>query len=191
MRIGIDVDGTLTDLQRFEFDYGTKYFNKSVVRTDSMQIRNTFDISLEEESKFWDDSIFLYADTFPPYVAAKDALKELHEEGHEIIIITARYHSYYDTDKGKKMRDIVTNWFKKHDLYYDKIVFTNEHKDKRCKELDIDIMIEDKASNIKSIAKDRKVIVMDQPWNRKTEGKNIYRVYSWVEVPKSVKEISQ
>ena len=103
MRIGVDVDGTLTDLQRFVFDCGTKYFNKGVVRTDSMQVRNTFDVTPEEEGKFWDDNIFTYAATVPPYQAAISALKELHEAGHEIIIITARYHSYYDDEMGSKI----------------------------------------------------------------------------------------
>ena len=57
--------------------------------------------------------------------------------------------------------------------------------------LNIDIMIEDKASNILAIASDRKVIVMDQPWNRKTEGDNIHRVYSWSEVLSKIEEISK
>lgn len=191
MRIGIDVDGTLTDLQRFEFDRGTVYFKKDVVRTDSMQIRNTFGVSPEEEGKFWDDNIFDYAENFPPYQHAADVINQLHEEGHEIIIITARYHTYLDTETGKKMRDIVKGWLRKNNIYFDKVVFTHENKKQRCRELNVDIMLEDKASNALEIARDRKVILMDQPWNRKTEADNIYRVYSWYQVIDKIKEITE
>ena len=191
MRIGIDVDGTLTNLQRFVFDRGTKFFNKSVVRTDCMQVRNTFDVSQEDEKAFWDENIFDYAANYKPLDYAREALMELHEAGHEIIIITARYHTYEYSELGNRMRKTVVNWFKDNDLYFDKIIFTHEGKKYRCRENKIDVMIEDKAANILAIADDRKVIAMDQPWNRKTEGDNIYRVYSWSEVVKKIEEISE
>lgn len=191
MRIGIDVDGTLTNLQRFVFDKGCEYFKKSVVRTDTMQVRNTFGVTKEEESKFWDDNIFDYAANYEPMYYASNVLNKLHADGHEIYIITARYHTYENSEVGKRMRSTVKEWLDKNNLYYDKVVFTHEGKKQRCRELNIDIMIEDKASNILAIASDRKVIVMDQPWNRKTEGDNIHRVYSWSEVLSKIEEISK
>lgn len=191
MRIGIDVDGTLTNLQRFVFDKGCEYFKKSVVRTDTMQVRNTFDVTKEEEGKFWDDNIFDYAANYEPMYYASNVLNKLHADGHEIYIITARYHTYENSEVGKRMRSTVKEWLDKNNLYYDKVVFTHEGKKQRCRELNIDIMIEDKASNILAIASDRKVIVMDQPWNRKTEGDNIHRVYSWSEVLSKIEEISK
>lgn len=191
MRIGIDVDGTLTNLQRFVFDKGCEYFKKSVVRTDTMQVRNTFCVTKEEEGKFWDDNIFDYAANYEPMYYASNVLNKLHADGHEIYIITARYHTYENSEVGKRMRSTVKEWLDKNNLYYDKVVFTHEGKKQRCRELNIDIMIEDKASNILAIASDRKVIVMDQPWNRKTEGDNIHRVYSWSEVLSKIEEISK
>lgn len=191
MRIGIDVDGTLTNLQRFVFDKGCEYFKKSVVRTDTMQVRNTFGVTKEEEGKFWDDNIFDYAANYEPMYYASNVLNKLHADGHEIYIITSRYHTYENSEVGKRMRSTVKEWLDKNNLYYDKVVFTHEGKKQRCRELNIDIMIEDKASNILAIASDRKVIVMDQPWNRKTEGDNIHRVYSWSEVLSKIEEISK
>ena len=191
MRIGVDIDGTLTNLQRFVIDYGTKFFNKNVVRTDCMQVRNTFGVTPDEEGAFWDEYIFDYAANYSPMEFASEALNKLHEEGHEIIIITARYHTYGNTEKGLRMRKTVIEWLKKNNLYFDKVVFTHEGKKQRCRELNIDVMIEDKAANILAISQDRKVIVMDQPWNRKTDGDNIYRVYSWCEINDKIKEITE
>lgn len=65
MKIGIDVDGTITDLQRFQIDRGSKYLNKKVVNPNCMQLRNLFDVSSDVELQFWDDVVFDYASNFP------------------------------------------------------------------------------------------------------------------------------
>ncbi len=45
MRIGIDIDGVLTDIEQWQLDYGGKYFskyNKSVVNKDGYEITTIF-----------------------------------------------------------------------------------------------------------------------------------------------------
>lgn len=190
MKIGIDVDGTITDLQRFQIDRGSKYLNKKVVNPNCMQLRNLFDVSSDVELQFWDDVVFDYASNFPVKTYVKEELDRMHDNGDEIYIITARYHTYLQDDLGRKMRKIVREWFNKNDLYFDKLVFTKENKLQRCKELGIDIMIEDKPANIKSIATYIPVIVIDQVYNRHVSGDNIYRAYSWADVESIIEEIS-
>jgi len=52
-----------------------------------------------------------------------------------------------------------------------------------CKELGIDIFIEDAPVYAKNISEAGiPVILIDAPWNRETSGELITRVYSWDEV---------
>ena len=45
MRIGIDIDGVLTDIETFELENGSKYFNKSVVNPNGYGSQNIFKVS--------------------------------------------------------------------------------------------------------------------------------------------------
>ena len=51
-------------------------------------------------------------------------------------------------------------------------------------------MIEDKPENVDKISKDIPVICFNVEYNKKCEGKNIYRAYSWYDVYNKIKEIS-
>ena len=63
MRIGIDIDGVLTNVSRFQLDYGSMFFNKRVVNPNAFEIRDIYDVSEEEEKAFWDKYLEVYATT--------------------------------------------------------------------------------------------------------------------------------
>ncbi len=89
------------------------------------------------------------------------------------------------------MRTCVKNWLKDNGIPYDKIVFTNENKDKRVKELNLDILIEDRVSNVWDVAKVIPVICIATNYNRECLGNNIYRVSSWSLVYNTIREIKK
>ena len=82
------------------------------------------------------------------------------------------------------MRSTVYEWLDKNNLYYDKVVFTHEGKKQRCRELNIDIMIEDKASNVEKISDVIPVLCFDAPYNLSVNKDNVTRVYSWYQIYK-------
>ena len=48
MRIGIDIDGVLTDFEKWQLDYGSKYFlkyNKNIVNPDGYDSDTVFNIT--------------------------------------------------------------------------------------------------------------------------------------------------
>ena len=82
MRIGIDIDGVLTDFEKWQLDYGSKYFlkyNKNIVNPDGYDSDTVFNVTNEMDSEFWKEYLYEYAinDTFND---GKDAVNNLSDK---------------------------------------------------------------------------------------------------------------
>lgn len=185
MRIGIDIDGVLTDIEQWQLDVGGKFFskfNKSVENKDGYEITEIFNVSDELDSQFWNEYLYDYVTKEPSRKYASEVIKKLKDDGNEIYIVTARYLTNRNTADGKKMREIVINWLEEQNIYYDEIIFSPEDKKENCKKYNIDIMIEDKVDNINKISSIIPVICFHAGYNKECNGSNIYRVYNWYDI---------
>lgn len=185
MRIGIDIDGVLTDIEQWQLDYGGKYFskyNKSVVNKDGYEITTIFEVDDNLDSQFWNEYLYEYVTKEPSRKFASEVIKKLKEDGNEIYIVTARYLTDRNTKEGQKMREIVVKWLNEQKIYYDKIIFSPEDKLEDCKKNNIDIMIEDKVENINIVSTAIPVICFHAEYNKECTGKNIYRAYNWYDI---------
>ena len=193
MKIGIDIDGVLTDEQRYVLDYGSAYFAQNNIQykihDDIYDSKEIFEVSEDEYDAFWKEHIFDYSENINIRPFASNIIKRLVEENNEIYIITSRSYTTYENENKLKMQRVVKEWLKRNKIKYNDIIFSRE-KDKICKELNIDVMIEDKPENVDKISKDIPVICFNVEYNKKCEGKNIYRAYSWYDVYNKIKEIS-
>lgn len=157
MRIGVDVDGVLTDLEAYQLKYGKKHF-KDVTDIDETgyDICDIFHCTKEEREKFWTKYIWGYCLTDSPRQDAKAVIQKLVEDGHEIYILTGRSHTTEDNVRGALFRKMLEHWLEKNGISYDDIYYCSEEQSSTekydlCKKLGIDIMIEDKAENINLI----------------------------------------
>lgn len=193
MRIGIDIDGVLMDIERFIVDYGTKFCKENNLPIDvkmgEYDESKMLNITQEQALKFWNEYLVYYATKYQPREFAAEIIHKLKEEGHEIYIVTARNEYGLPTEYQGKMREIVTKWLKDNDIYYDKIVYTEGSKLPYCVGNYIELMIEDCDKNIKDIATKLPVLCFDCKYNEKVEGKNIARVYSWYDIYDTIKEM--
>ena len=192
MRIGIDIDGVLTDEQRYELDYGSAFFAQRnipyKIHDDIYDGKEIFEVSQEEYDAFWREHIYHYSENISIRPFARDIIKKLVEENYEIYIITSRTYTTYENENKEKMQNIVKDWLKRNDVQYKDIIFSRE-KDKICEQLNIDIMIEDKPENINIISKNIPVICFNVEYNKKCTGENIYRAFSWYDIYSKIKEI--
>ena len=191
LKIGIDIDGVLTDIEQWQLDYGSKFFskyNKSIVKRDAYEITEIFNVSDELDDEFWNEYLYEYVTKEPARTFASEVIKKLKAENNEIFIITARYLTDRNDEKGKQMREIVTKWLEEQDISYDNIIFSPEDKLETCLNNGIDLMIEDKVENINKISTRLPVICFDAGYNRQCEGKNIYRCYSWYDIYNLINE---
>lgn len=193
MRIGIDIDGVLTNVEEFSIDYETKfcYENNISYRIKPNEYDDTkaFCISPENSDKFWSQYIKYYATQYRARDFASEVVNKLKEDGHEIYIITARNEYGLTGDDYGKMRQFVKEWLEKNNIYYDKIVYTEGSKLPYCIGNYIDVMIEDWDKNVKEISTKIPVLCYNCSYNKDVEGKNITRVYSWYDIYYKIKEM--
>lgn len=187
MRIGIDIDGVLTDVEKYQLDLGSKYFylknNKGIINGNAFDTTDIFKIGIEENNEFWNNIIYDYATKEPARKFASEIIKKLKEEGNSIYIITARSNnlSYVNMTK-EEMQNIVRNWLKDNDIIYDELIFTPEDKLRVCQENNVDIMIEDKPANIEEVSSKIPVICYNASYNQHCVNNNIIRCYSWYDI---------
>lgn len=185
MRIGIDIDGVLTDFEKWQLEVGSKFFvkyNKNIVNPDGYDSDTVFNVTKEMDSEFWHDYLYDYAKNEPARKFAGEVIDKLKNKGYKIYIITARYLTDRNDDLGKEMRNIVIEWLKENSINYDKIIFSPEDKFEICKENNISIMIEDEVENINNISKIIPVVCFNASYNKVCNGKNIFRAYTWYDV---------
>lgn len=198
MRIGIDIDGVLTNIEQFVFDYLIKYcvennIEYNVGKSDYDYCK-TFNISKEQEMDFWNRYLEYYAINEKARPFSAEIINKLKEDGHEIYIITARWFTNKNDDMGNKMREIVKNWLCENKILYDKLIFSKAEKERKYKEIienEIDIMIEDSPNNINEISNFIPVICYNTLYNRECEGKNVIRAYSWYDIYSKIMKIGK
>ena len=190
MRIGIDIDGVLTNVGDAVMNYATKYFVENNIKYEIGKIDydyfKTFNIKDRNiENKFWNEYLEYYSVNEKARPLASEVIKELKKDGHEIYIITARWLTNQDNEAGERMCNIVKNWLKENDIVYDKLVFSKAEKERKpdeIKEYKIDVMIEDSPKNINELSKIVKVICYNTEYNKECNGNNIIRCYSWYDI---------
>ena len=192
MRIGIDIDGVLTDEHRFIIDNGTKYFSdrniQYKVHTDIYDSEKVFEVTNEQYSEFWKNYLFDYSKNTLIRPFASQIINKLKKENNEIYIITARYFTTYENENKERMQNIVKEWLDKNNVVYDEIIFS-ENKVDVCNKLNIHVMIEDKPENILSISNEIPVICYDHPYNEKLRNNNIIRCYSWYDIYEKINKL--
>lgn len=186
MKIGIDIDGVLTDIERYILDCGTKYCYENNMQIDLKNINydemKTFNWNEKQALKFWNDYLVDYVKNYKPRDYAVEVINKLKKD-NEIYIITARNdYGMPKVDSGK-MPEFTKNWLEENKIYYDKLVFKPDcEKLDYCLENGIDVMIEDSPNNIINISKQVPVICYNCEYNTKVSGNNIIRAYSWYDI---------
>lgn len=185
MRIGIDIDNVISSfdnsLLKEYIKHDKTLRNTGIINENADYIRRgMFDWTLEEEKTFYDENIERIAQELKPIYNAKKYIDKLKEDGNEIYITTGRNNGDY-----KNPYDITINWLNKHQIYYDKLIFTNaynkQEKAEECIKNNIDIMIEDSTStaiNIKEAG--IRVLFMKTRFNQNDQ--ELERVSTWKEI---------
>ena len=131
MRIGIDIDETLTETEK-SFDEVIKKYNVPF----SKKYKDRW---IPEEAQFLFDN---YGKEILGDVELKKDVKEsleyLKSKGHELIVISAR-NTIYEKNSDKMTYDLI----KKYQLPIDEVYLRQPTKSELAKELGIDIMIDD------------------------------------------------
>lgn len=189
MKIGIDIDNTITDTLPVFMKYCKKY-NEEVVKRNIPMNETGFNITTlynwTQEEK--DDCFLKYIDEARQQVQvkpnAKKIIQKLREEGNCIHIITARKRGIMDP------YETTLEFLQKNSIEYDEFVVQKDKK-QYCIDNNIDILIDDEPKNINSVSEIIPVIVFEYIHNNSCKGENIIKVKSWNEVYTAIKEIEK
>ena len=149
MNIAIDIDDTLTESFSYFIPFVAEYFHisKEELQKDNISYNTFPDEWKKEELQFCKK---YYDKVVPDTPFKKDAryyVNKLHEEGHKIVIITARTKDMY-TDPYKTTKEELD----KNHLLYDEIVCVMD-KAQACQERKIDLFIDDSIHNLEAVFK--------------------------------------
>ena len=138
-----DLDDTVCDTDRFSEFYIRRFFQEhnlpyKQIAKDVRFAEAKFDWTKEtalEWYKTYGDQMML---EFPSKKDAVKVINNLHDNGHKIVIATARA-----TDWHTEPERITLEWLKKQNLKYDKIYIGRIDKEKICEEENADFFIDD------------------------------------------------
>lgn len=169
MRIGIDIDGVLTDINAFLLENGHKFFKgkRFVANSNAYSLKKMYNCSEEDEEEFWNKYYLKYFFKAKCEKDAIDVIKSLRLRGFEIYIITGK--NYVKNEALYKK--ILEFWLKKNKIEYDKLLVCSEDNivcDKYyiCKNNAIDIMFEDRIDQAYAIAGTCRVFLRERKYNK-------------------------
>ena len=191
MRIGIDVDGTLTNLVDRVVAYGQEYelennlpFGLSNPGTDFYS--EAFDWGKDVGDKFWRDR-FCYINNTEPRPLAKKYLDLLHSKGHEIYIVTARSYEEF-----KDPVSYTTKWLKKHKIPFDKVIANASNKSQVCTDNNIEVFLDDSAFNCESTSNAGiKTYMMYSALSNRYNNPAVKKIYSFVEFYREIINLTE
>lgn len=196
--VGIDADGVLVDMSKFNIREGKKYFKREPVDSSAYHTRDIFGVSKTKETIYGlRGALNKYCKKEPPMPYCKETIKKFNEEGILLYEITARKFTTFNNVIGKYYRGLFEKWLKKNELNFKSIEYCSESDSPRdkllgCRKLNVDVMIEDKPDVAEYLANNGiKILLMDAPYNKNLQHSNITRVYDWKEIYEIVSQLKK
>ena len=194
MRIGVDVDGVLTDLEGYLFDNAIQYFkqhNIELKNPKGYDVCGMFEVDESFNVSFWKFHVAQYfAHAARDYAA--EVISKLQSEGNEIYIITARGSGKDQDTLGLDETKFVTEvWLNRNGIYPNKILFTDHGKLEVCLENNIDLMIDDMPKNLLDVSSKIKCFAYHAGYNEHISNENITRCYSWYDIYYKLHELQE
>lgn len=189
MKIGIDVDGVILDYERMLKTYSELYDfielkKGGMVNRNEHYIRNRYRWTAEERLNFI-DKYFVELTKKTSFVpGANDVIKMLKNDGHELIVISAR-----GINAGEAMKDEVIKKFNEEGLLFDKYYWKQEDKLEVAKKEKIDIMIDDYYEVCKKLSQNKikTIYFRDKEMKKLEQNEYLKEVSNWGEIYRIIK----
>lgn len=164
MRLGIDLDGVVANFTKGWMDFYNRDFGTDLVVDDSRRWNDLVDLThFTNIGEFWrwssdldGRSVFWHLEPFP---GAIEALQDLHDEGHEIVVVTTKPRfAVGDT----------YDWIERHDLPADEVHILEDKWLVEC-----DVYLDDGPHILPKLVRHRPqstICRYVRPWNTPVEG---------------------
>lgn len=197
MKIGIDIDGCLIDFYTFTYVAGERFCQEhgcgQLTDPAGHTPEEIWGLTEEEVDQFWEEYQHEYINDMPARSESANVIDALIEQGHEIYIITARRnYGYWFIPSMEADGEILTEqWLARNGINYDYIVFGEDDKGARCRELGIDIFVDDSPRNLRTLQGNTNTVVFWAPCNDTAEFEHLPHINNWWEFYDIVQELDQ
>lgn len=188
MRIGIDIDDTIT--------YSNELYVKEALKYDKKRLRGTgyvdkneykldgmFDWSKEEKYDFFRYILNYSFKNVKMIPDANKIINKLYDEGYEIYFITARSKRFIDDPVPETAK-----WLQKHGFKYHKLITEAREKGVVCLNNKVDLFIDDAINQCEDVSSyDIPVILFEYQYNQNCT--KFKKTNSWLEIYKIIKEM--
>lgn len=177
MKIGIDIDDTITNtyqtlLTIIAMKYGVNYKELINENLSYDEVSNKFD----NFNKNIKDLFYIMAKSVTLKENVKEIITMLKNEGHKIILITARNYDEYDNPY-----EITLDYLNKKDIPFDELHINILEKGVFCKENNIDLFIDDNVNHCNKVKEQGvKTIQFDTDFSDKV--KDVLHVTNWNQI---------
>lgn len=144
MRIGVDIDGVVSDSYTYWLQELNRHFSKEVKILTDYDLHKVFEVPNVDMNEFFVGNTDRLLSMPEVVLGAKEGIEALLSEGHEIIYITART---------SKEEDVTRRWFAKRQIPCQHVLFSGfASKVDLIKEWDIEVFVEDYHVNAQQIS---------------------------------------
>lgn len=184
MVYGIDVDGVLTDIWLYQMNKAIPYFKKHNIELKhekEYDIKDIFECTDKQREKFWLIYICEYCLRLKMTDGAAETVRILKQKGNQIYIITGRAHTKEKGVVGFIFRKMLKYWLRKNKFVYDKIFYvteegSSEEKYNICIQENIDVLVDDKPTNLLPLKDKLKIVCFPAKWNEDNHDLDKYRI---------------
>ncbi|MBE7076507.1 MAG: hypothetical protein E7374_01280 [Clostridiales bacterium] len=179
MNIGIDFDGVLFDSESMYRAYSViynlkKYNGKDEIDSEELKFQDRYSWTNEDCEYFLSKHTKDFEQKAPLMPIAKELINILSKK-HKIFAITARNTKESIATTNKRL--------KKEKIKFDKVIYGASSKLNICKELKIDIMIDDYSNTVETLANEGiKCFYYKDLVEKDCKHKNIKEVKNWGEI---------
>lgn len=190
MKIGIDLDGVVFNTEMLWSTYAELYdcieLNKnSVITKEEPRFQERYDWSEEEKNAFLDK----YADIteFDLMPGAKQVIKMFKEDGHELVVITARGA----ISNQKEGASIAARKLEDEGIKFDRYYWKQSEKLDVCKMEKVDVMIDDNYHICETLKEAGILVIYFNSLSRKhlEEKDGLREVSNWGEAYRVIKSL--
>ena len=189
MKIGIDLDGVVIDsetsFRTYEEIYSIKYLNgRKISNREEPKYQHRYNWTKEEQLDFNQKYLLKGAKESPIMAGFIPVYNILKEQGHELIVITARGGLI------EGMKEDAIRLLKENNIEFDKYYWCVENKLDICQKEKIDIMVDDDWRIIKKLSDNniKTLYFRDTNMKRLKENKYIKEVNNWGDIYRYITE---
>lgn len=178
MNIGIDIDDTITETSELLMPYVAEYFSIDIdyLKKNNICYNNLPKEYKEKEKEFGKSTFGRVLLDVRLKENAKEIIDKLKEDGHKIVIITARDETIYDAPF-----EFTKKQLKKLRIEYDKLFCTFDKK-QICIDENIDFFIDDSVENLNNVEDTVGQVLLFNSKTNMRENNHFIRVNSWKEI---------